>query len=543
MYIRTKRLHQNGKVYEYLLIVETVRTAKGPRQRTVANLGRKDRLEPDSLDKLVRSMAPLAQGTVIFDPKKAGEGYRGSRGFGPLPVFDRLFEELGIGSFLRGAETAMPLDKAVLAMVASRLMAPASKLRTFEEWLPEVYFPAFEGLKLHHFYRALDLLADRKDALEKRLWDNTRSLFEPAVDLVLVDTTNTYVEGDTRGDLAQFGKSKEKRYDRRLLSVGVLVTKDGVPIGHEVFPGNLHDTRAFTALIASLRGRFLLDRVMLCADRGMVSEKILDGLREAGIPYVVGSRLTRTAEAAISDRGGLWQDLKDFPDLRIKPYRAEDGEAYVVCLNKAEAAHEKARRKEIVIRLRALLRKNPSGSGLLRNTSFRPYVRLEGKLVSLDREALRRRERYDGKYVLRSHSELTPEETYRAYRQLSRVEQVFRTVKGPLRLRPVRHFVDRRIRGHIMVCFLAYALEMALRQAMGRKRGLLPGDILDEHGFAETMQALRRVTVADVTTSTGTYQIRSPLEGRAFDAYRAVGLQPPPQLLSGALTTASDPSM
>lgn len=116
------------------MIVENVRTAKGPRQRTVANLGRKDRLEPDSLDKPVRSMAPLAQGTVIFDPMKAD--YRGSRILGPLPVFERLFEELGIGPFLRQAETAMPLNRAAFAMVASRLIAPVLKLRTFEDWLP-----------------------------------------------------------------------------------------------------------------------------------------------------------------------------------------------------------------------------------------------------------------------------------------------------------------------------------------------------------------------------------------------------------------------
>lgn len=135
--------------------------------------------------------------------------------------------------------------------------------------------------------------------------------------------------------------------------------------------------------------------------------------------------------------------------------------------------------------------------------------------------------------MLRSHSELTPEEIYRAYRQLAQVERVFRTVKGPLRLRPVRHFVDRLIRGYVNVCFLAYALEMALGQSMGRAEGLLSGDLLDEHAFAQTMRDLKRVTVATVATSIGTYEIRSPLEGKACKAYRAVGLWPPPQLISG----------
>ncbi|MHB1506020.1 MAG: IS1634 family transposase, partial [Sulfobacillus sp.] len=262
------------------MIVEATRTSRGPRQKTIANLGRKDLLDPADIDKLVRSMAPLAQHTLILDPVREDEGYQGSRLLGALPVFERLFEDLGIGPFLREANrTDMPLDRAVFAMVASRLMEPGSKLRTFAEWLPSVYAPDLEDLRLHHLYRALDLLASSKDALEQTLWQKTRGLFNPAVDLVLVDTTNTYVEGETRGDLAQFGKSKDRRYDRRLLSIGVLVTGAGIPIGHQVFPGNLHDARAFTQLVASLRERFAISRVILCADRGMVSEQILKGLR------------------------------------------------------------------------------------------------------------------------------------------------------------------------------------------------------------------------------------------------------------------------
>lgn len=350
MYIRTKHVHQNGRVYECLLIVENVRTSKGPRQKTIANLGRKDVLDPSTLEKLVQSMAPLARQTMIFDPSNEDEGYLGSRYLGALPVFHRLFEDLGIGPFLRKAhETDMPLDVAVFAMVASRLVRPSSKLRTFEEWLPSVAFPAFESVQLHHLYRALDLLAETKDALEKNLWEKTRSPFSSSVDLVLADTTNTYVEGETRGDLAQFGKSKDKRYDRRLLSIGTLVTGEAIPIGHEVFPGNLHDTKAFKHLIEALRDRFSIGKVILCADRGMVSEKILEGIGEMDLPYVVGSRMTREAERAISDWAGIWRDLKGYPSIRIKPVFYGD-EWYVVCHNKEEAAREKVRRKEILTR-------------------------------------------------------------------------------------------------------------------------------------------------------------------------------------------------
>jgi len=149
--------------------------------------------------------------------------------------------------------------------------------------------------------------------------------------------------------------------------------------------------------------------------------------------------------------------------------------------------------------------------------------------VALDQEAIRRKERYDGKYVLLSNACLDPREIFRAYRHLYQVERVFREVKGPPWLRPVRHFVDRRIRGHMMVCFLAYALEMALRQAMGK----MCGGLLSEHDYRQVMRDLSRLSVATVIRRDGLrYDIRSPLEGRAHEAFAAVGTKPPPRLVT-----------
>src|SRR5579875_442768 len=291
MFVRTKRVQQNGKTYEYLLIVETVRRGKAVRQRVVANLGRKDKVDPKTIDALVKGLAPLTEDVLVLDPHREDEGYQGGRLLGALPVLHRLWEDLGIGPYLRRVnQSAMPVEIAAFAMVAARLMQPSSELGTYRHWFPTVYWPAFEKLSLHHLYRALDLLVTVKDGLEAELWERRRRLFSSDVDLVLVDTTNTYVEGATKGRLAQFGKGKDKRYDKRLITLGVMVTKEGVPIGHEVFPGNTADSRAFTVLLRRLKARFHLSHVILCADTGMVSETILQALAQDGIPYIVGSR-------------------------------------------------------------------------------------------------------------------------------------------------------------------------------------------------------------------------------------------------------------
>ena len=527
MFTRIKRVKQNGRIYEYLLLVEARRTGKRVTQRTICNFGRVDTLDPAMIDAVINGLSKYAQTALVLDLAKDESAYEKSAILGPLPVLHRLWQDLGIGNVLRhlGHDKAMPLETAAFAMVATRFLTPASKRATFLNELERYEWPDFESLSLHHLYHALDLLADAHESLERAVWTQVRSMFHPNVDLVLMDTTNTYVHGPTRGKLAQSGKSKEKRYDRRLVSVGLLVTRDGVPIGHEVFPGNTHDARAFEKMLSSLKERFAIGRVLICADRGMVSDAILASLREAGMEYVVGSRMTVRSETALSYRGAHWQEVEDL-GVRIKELSIGD-EAYVVVHNPKEEVHDRERRAEIVERLRAALAKSPSGSSLMRNTVYRPFLKMKGRAVDVNEDAIARGPRYDGKYVLRANTDLSGEEITRAYRQLYQVERAFRELKGPFELRPMYHFTDRRIRGHIVVCFLAYVLEMALRQALGG------GVVAPEGQYREVLRDLEKVTVATLRSNNGRiHKLRTPLQGRAHEAYRALGLRPPPVLMN-----------
>ena len=537
MYLRVKRVKSGDKVYEYLALCESIREGTRVRQVVVANLGRKDLLDRARIDSMVRALDPLTADTLVVDARDDDQGPQTALQYGPMPILQRLWEDLGIGPLLRQAEqereVTAPLERAAFAMVAARFLHPASKRDTFRNWLDRVYAPDLKGVSLHHLYRALDLIERNIARIERTQWGRVRTIWNPSVDLVLVDTTNTYLYGGKRASLAQYGKSKEKRYDRKIVSVGLLVTRDGVPIGHEVFPGNTHDAKAFTALMASLRSRFQIGRVMLCADRGMVSDEILAQLRKEKIDYVVGSRPTTKAEVALSYQGAPWQEVKDL-GIRVKELMIGD-EAYVVVHNPAEEVHDRERRKEIVARLKATLKKNPSGSSLLRNSLYRPYVRLAGEAVRLNREAIERHRRYDGKYVLRANTELSGPEIAKAYRQLYRVERAFRELKGPFEMRPVYHYVDRRIRAHVAVCFLAYVLEMAIRQALGKN------GVLSEKDYHAVMEDLRRLGVVEVTTGRGRYMMRTALRGRAFEAFAAVGMRVPAKMLEQFEITPQPP--
>ena len=478
---------------------------------------------------MIRGLGGLSKTSLVANLQDEREGLQEVRTLGALPVFRRLWRDLGLEAAVQSAAagTTMPLAEAAFCLVVARLMAPQSKGATFRGWLGTIYAPEFSSIALRHLYAAMDLFQAHKEQLEQILWNRNQELFAPEIDLVLMDTTNIYFTGRTLGTLAQFGKSKEKRYDRRLVSIGLLATKQGVPIGYEVFPGNTSDVEAFREMRRALTTRFRIRRVIICADRGMVSDQILKELREDGIEYIVGARASNAVEDAISYTGANWQPVDEIK-IRVKPM-GDDGETYIVCHNPAEEEHDRQRRQEIVARLRRQVRENPSAKALLRNSSYKSYVRLGNAKVEIDEEKIRRAARYDGKYVLRSNASLTAKEIALAYRQLFRVERAFRDLKGPLKLRPVYHFTDRRLRAHIMVCFLAYALEMALRQAVGGA----PGVIASEGDYHEIMRDLSRLSVGRLVAADGrSWLQRTRLKGRAHEAFAAVGMRPPDRVMA-----------
>jgi transposase len=221
----------------------------------------------------------------------------------------------------------------------------------------------------------------------------------------------------------------------------------------EVFPGNTAEVETFRHVLADVRGRFDLGRVILVADRGMVSEKVLREIEEAGLEYIVGVRMRRLRAAKeVLSRAGRYHEVS--PNLMVKKV-VHQGRRYIVCLNPEQADHNAEVRKEAVARLREKLRSGRTKE-FIANSAFRRYLRLDGTRVSVDERALAEEARYDGKYVLRTNTTLSPEEAALAYKSLWQVERAFRELKPGLDLRPVYHWTEKRVRGHVMVCFLAW---------------------------------------------------------------------------------------
>jgi len=523
MYIRTKTYkNKDGSTRTYLYIVEGKRVNGKVRQRIVANLGRLEKLREGKLDKLIEGLAKFSRKQWI-ELKASSLEAKWAKEYGPALIFRRLWEKLGLDRILRellsGTEISIDVEEAVFAMVLNRLSDPASKLGV-SRWKETVYRPEFERLELHHFYRALDFLAEHKEEIEERLFERVRDLFNLELDLVFWDTTSTYFEGRGAEGFCEYGFSRDHRPDRVQVILGLLVTREGIPVAHEVFPGATADVETFREVLKGLRRRFRLRRVILVVDRGMVSREVLEEIRAMGLEYIVGVRMRRLrAVREVLSRGGRFREVKG--NLKVKEVWHE-GRRYLVCFNPEEAERERVARQEIVRKLEERLRAG-GFKGLIGNRGYRRYLKVEGGKVSIDWGALEEEARYDGKYVLETNTELSAEEAALAYRGLWQVERAFRELKSGLELRPVYHWTERRIRGHIMVCFLAYVMEVALMRRL-REVGY-------EGSYREVMVDVERLKAVEVEVEGRRYLVRTELEGRAYEAFRAVGMRVPGKVL------------
>lgn len=523
MFVREKhRRNQDGSVVTYLQLVENKRVEGKTRQRVLCTLGRADdpKLRAD-LGRLVSTARRYAEEeALVVDSSTRVE----TKTWGPHLVWGRLWEET-LGPVLAEALFPERLAQAVYLMVLGRLVDPQSKCATYA-WAEDVYGAGFEEVELHDLYRALDLLAGKKETVERAWFARHRDLFTDT-DLLYFDTTSTYLEGEHPEGLAAFGYSRDKRPDRRQIALGVVVTRDGLPVAHLLLPGNTADPAAFREALAYLQEVLGVRRAVLCCDRGMVSEGNLQAIREAGLPYIVATRLrkrkihsflgsTLVTEEVLA-QAGRYQVVAE--NLQVKEVKLEGVEdRYIVCLNPLGAEEDRRNREGILAHLEERLARG-TAKGLLRGAAHR-YVRMEGERVTLDRAKIAEDAHYDGKWVLRTNTDLPAPEVALAYKGLWQVEQAFRILKTPLELWPIYHWTEPRIRGHVMICFLAFVLRQLLTSKLEK--------IGWRGSFTELLSALGRVQATVLRGKGGqTFRLRDEIPAQAMPAFHAVGMRAP----------------
>lgn len=513
VFVKTTRRKRGDKTYEYLSLVESVREDGKMRHRTLLRLGEVSALKASGqLDRVIAALRRHAEGHWV----EAGElGAEEAPSVGGMATawtyWHRLslhdhFSEIGEAKGL-----SYDLAAAVFAMVANRLLSPSSKRRV-PEWLErDVVAP--EGVvieSLDHLYWALDQVAEAKAATEAHLYARLTDLTNLDLRLVCYDLTSTYFE-TTRGPSLRFpsrafGYSRDRRSDRPQIVIGLLVTGDGFPIAHHVFSGDTADVTTLPTVLADLAERFSVGRISVVADRGLISEDNLAALEEGGFDHVLATRLHRSplAKAAITasaEERAEWIPVEEAHsaacDLVI------DGRRVIVVASAERLARDDRRRVELVARTEARLlaledrvragelkdqRKIAAAAErILADSGVRRVFDLEiqdGRfLYHYDEEALDYEELLAGRYVLTTSLDKETASTawvVNAYRSLQEVEARFRVLKDFLHLRPVFHWTERRVRGHVAVCVYASLVE-ALMRADLRAADVRDPDLPDQH--------------------------------------------------------------
>lgn len=492
MYVRTiKRKNKDGSVVEYVQLAHNTRhPEKGyARAEVVYSFGRRDQLDLESLKRLVNSLSRF------IDPEDALKlqansrdslQFVNSRPAGGAYLLRALWDRINIKQCLNNAlkdrSFTAPLEEALFALVANRALAPSSKLAV-EEWVEkDVFLGNEKPIQVQHLYRGMDFLLEHQDRIQQEVFWATANLLNLTVDIIFFDTTNTYFEIDDPGssELKAFGKSKHKRDDLPQVTIGLAVTREGIPVRCWVLPGNQHDAKCVDQVQKDLNN-WKLNRVVWVMDRGMSSDENRRILQRAGGHYILGEKLSGTEinEEALS-RGGRFKVVRD--NLHIKEVTLGEGTGrrrFIIAYNPEQAEYDKQNRERTLQRigieltaLKALRRekRDKAKYRLLTHRSMGRYVKEQknGKL-RIDKGKVRQVEKLDGKYLLSTSDEsLTAEDIALGYKQLYEVERAFRTLKSTLSLRPVYHSKDDRIRSHVLLCWLALLLVRMAEHETGR---------------------------------------------------------------------------
>ena len=294
--------------------------------------------------------------------------------------------------------------------------------------------------------------------------------------LVFLDTTSLYFEGEGGETLGRRGKSKDGRPDAKQIVVAVVLYDEGNPVCSEIMPGNTTEATILVPIAKRLKSRFGIERVCIVADRGMISNETITQIEAMGWYYILGARMRRVIEVRdeVLSRGGRYMELfgkrefsSDPSPLEVKEVTIED-RRYIVCRNEEEARKDQYDREAIVKALREQLKQGDKS--LVGNKGYRRYLKGGKEGFSVDEDKIAEDARFDGKWVLRTNTDLGAWETAIQYKQLWTVEEIFRTMKSTLDTRPIFHHFDQTIRGQVFCSFLALVLRKSLHDKLEQRK-------------------------------------------------------------------------
>ena len=546
MFLRAKRRFKDGKEHRYWSIVEN-RRCRGNRvvQRQVLYLGEINDQQRAAWCKtidVVQEDAHKAQQIAIFpEDRQAPEldcevvqvklnelQLQRPRQWGACWLALELWEHLRLDDFwslhLSTSRQGTRWLQVLKTLVCYRLIDPGSEWRLHRQWfdqsaMADLLGEDFALVQKDKLYRCLDRLLPHKQAFFTYLKQRWQTLFNPRFDILLYDLTSTYFESDPPGaGKRQYGYSRDKRPDCVQVVIALIVTPEGFPLAYEVMPGNTSDKTTLAGFLKKIEAQYGKSQRVWVMDRGIPTEATLEQMRQSETPvhYLVGTprgRLTKLEKAFV---GKPWEQARESVEVKLLE---QSDELYILARSTGRMHKERAMRtrklKRLWKRLHELQRQKLTRDQLLiklgaaKKDAGKAYalvhialpkdnddLQANGFGFSLRKDKLRQVRRREGRYLLRSNlTQSDPATLWEYYIQLTEIEQAFKELKSDLAIRPIYHQLDHRIEAHIFVAFIAYCLQVTLKQ---RSRSLAPG--LTPRAVLEKFAAVQMVDVHLPTT-------------------------------------------
>lgn len=540
MSVREKTI--NG--YTYLYLVENIREGGRTRQHIIRNLGRKEAvLAAGDLDRLIASIGRFSERAMVLNAIDANPAEVNALRIGGPLLFGRLWGRLGVNAVLtevlQGRGFGFDVERAVFVATLHRLFVSGSD-RACTDWMQSYSIDGVEDLALHHFYRAMAWLGEEieekaegalvprcvKDVIEEKLFDRRRDLFTD-LSLVFMDTTSLSFYGAGGDTLGRRGHSKDHRPELAKMILAVVFDAQGRPICTEMVPGNTADVKVLLPIVTRLRTRFGITRSCVVADRGMISADTIAALEELGMEYILGARERTSSvirDVVLNDTAPMiplvLERQAGETQLWVKEVRVGTGKTaqrYIVTLNEAEAKKDKADRQAIIDGLQTQLKKGDKA--LVGNSAYRRYLKSSGKSFEIDLGKLADEARFDGISVLRTNARITPLQAVIRYRDLLKVEALFRVAKASFDTRPIFHQSDAAIHGHVFVSFLALTLAKELTR-LCQDKGFQPE-------WQPLLNDLDRLQQATIEKDGKVIAVRTPTSGQVGQVFQAAGVPLP----------------
>ncbi len=542
MFLRKINIKKDGKSHYYWALVESYRTERGPRQRIVSYLGDvgkndgvciKNSIEQiDSCQQDFLSEEELPDRIEINPRKVRTERHRD---FGGVWLGKKLYELLELhklfAQLLDTRNNEIDWSSVIEILVISRFYSPSSELHIAEHSYAHSAFEDLLGVPAdkiydNRLYRCLDKVLPYKDHLQKHLKERMGTLFNIEYDLFLYDVTSTYFEGSYRSStMAQRGYSRDNRSDCKQVCIALVVTKEGLPLGYELFAGNRHDSTTVEEIVDKMEELYGSSQRIWVMDRGMMSAENIEYLKEDGRQFIIGSPKSTLKKVEQHLLEKEWKDVRPGIEVKLCPSPDNDDELFILCRSKERAETERAILDRFVQRIEKGLEKLALSCEKKPEKDISSNIeRRLGRLLGKNSRASRlfdikvyydknlqktcitstKKEKYEewacqseGCYLLRTNiTDWEPDDLWKAYIHLTDAEESFRIHKSDLTIRPIWHKADRRIDAHIFVCFLAFVLWKTMAQICKTKGlGNEPRRVIEE---------IKKISMVDVVLATTT---------------------------------------